>query len=93
MQTEERNEMACSENNAGCGTKQTDNMNKENDIRSYADMVYRLAFSRTGSQSDADDIFQEVFLRYIQEKKAFLNEEHKKVLPEMGSKIYTRKNV
>lgn len=51
---------------------------KEADIRKYSDMVYRLAFARTGSRSNADDIFQEVFLRYIQEKKGFENEEHKK---------------
>lgn len=31
----------------------------------YADMVYRLGFVRTKSQYDADDILQEVFLRYM----------------------------
>lgn len=50
----------------------------ESSIRKYADMVYRLAFARTGSRSDADDIFQEVFLRFLQEKKPFESEEHKK---------------
>ena len=34
-------------------------------VRHYADMVYRLAFARTGNTYDADDIFQEVFLRYV----------------------------
>lgn len=50
----------------------------ENVIRSYADMVYRLAFARTGTIHDADDIFQEVFLRYINKQPAFKNEEHRK---------------
>lgn len=31
----------------------------------YADMVYRLGFVRTKSRYDADDILQEVFLRYM----------------------------
>lgn len=50
----------------------------EKSIRQYADMVYRLAFARTGNKSDADDVFQEVFLRYLQETKPFESEEHKK---------------
>lgn len=37
----------------------------ENDIRAYSNMVYRLAFSQTRNKSDADDIFQEVFFRFI----------------------------
>lgn len=45
-------------------------------IRQYADMVYRLAYAQTRSKSDADDIFQEVFLRYIQRKPDFACEEH-----------------
>ncbi|MFR8012509.1 MAG: RNA polymerase sigma factor [Clostridia bacterium] len=45
-------------------------------IRQYADMVYRLAYAQTRSKSDADDIFQEVFLRYIQRKPDFASEEH-----------------
>ncbi len=49
---------------------------KEESIRMYGDMVYRLAFARTGSRSDADDIFQEVFLRFWQEKKPFASQEH-----------------
>lgn len=47
-------------------------------IRRYADMVYRLAYAQTRSRSDADDIFQEVFLRYIQKKPDFAVEEHRK---------------
>lgn len=44
----------------------------------YADMVYRLAFSRVKNQSDADDIFQEVFIRYLRKRPRFEREEHRK---------------
>lgn len=47
-------------------------------IRFYSDMVYRLAFARTGSRNDADDVFQEVFLRYVKKKPLFQTEEHRK---------------
>lgn len=50
----------------------------ENVIRYYADMVYRLAFARAGTKYDADDIFQEVFLRYVKKRPAFTSEEHRK---------------
>ena len=44
----------------------------------YADMVYRLAFARTKSRYDADDILQEVFLRYIRSAPDFQDEEHRR---------------
>ncbi len=47
-------------------------------IRQYSDMVYRLAFARTGTKHDADDVFQEVFLRYVKKKPVFVDEEHRK---------------
>lgn len=47
-------------------------------IEKYADMVYRLAFSRVKNKNDADDIFQEVFLRYIKKERDFETEEHRK---------------
>lgn len=47
-------------------------------IRDYADMVYRLAFARTGTKHDADDIFQEVFLRYVKKHPVFQSEDHRK---------------
>lgn len=47
-------------------------------IRYYSDMVYRLAFARTGTRHDADDVFQEVFLRYVKKKPIFVDEEHRK---------------
>ena len=50
----------------------------ENVIKFYADMVYRLAFARTGTKCDADEVFQEVFIRYIKKQPVFENEEHRK---------------
>lgn len=47
-------------------------------IRKYSDTVYRLAYSYVRNKSDADDIFQEVFLRLIKNNPTFENEEHKK---------------
>ena len=47
-------------------------------IEKYSPFVYRLAFSQVKSKSDADDIHQEVFVRYITRKPAFESEEHEK---------------
>lgn len=47
-------------------------------IRQYSDMVYRLAFARTGTKHDADDVYQEVFFRYVRKKPVFIDEEHRK---------------
>ena len=47
-------------------------------IRRYSSMVYRLAFARTGTVSDAEDLYQEVFLRYLTRAPAFTSEEHRK---------------
>ncbi len=47
-------------------------------VREYGDMVYRLAYAHTRNRSDADDIFQEVFLHVMESKKEFQNEAHEK---------------
>ena len=47
-------------------------------VDKYSDMVYRLAFARTRNKENADDIFQEVFLRYIRKQPEFQSEEHEK---------------
>ncbi len=56
--------------------------NEENNyqltVEEYGNMVYRLAFFYTNSKYDADDIYQDVFFKYLQNKKQFKNEEHKK---------------
>ena len=47
-------------------------------IRFYSDMVYRLAFARTSNRYDADDVYEEVFLRYLKKKPKFQSEEHRR---------------
>ena len=44
----------------------------------YANTVYRLAYSIVRSRSDAEDVFQEVFLRYVRTAPAFTSAEHQK---------------
>ena len=45
-------------------------------IRKYFDTVYRLALSRTNNRDWADEVVQDVFLRYIKSDKEFSDEEH-----------------
>lgn len=47
-------------------------------LAQYGDMVYRLAFAYMRSKADADDVFQEVFLRYLRRAPAFATAEHRK---------------
>jgi len=47
-------------------------------IERYQTMVYGLALAKTGSPADADDVFQEVFLAYLQSGKTFREEGHRK---------------
>ncbi len=42
----------------------------------YFDMIYRLAFSQMKNTEQADDVVQEVFLRFIKNNKPFDTEEH-----------------
>lgn len=44
----------------------------------YADMVYRLALIRTRNPADAEDITQEVFLRYLRKTPSFETAGHQK---------------
>lgn len=45
-------------------------------ITVYSGMVYRLAYAMMKNRNDADDIYQEVFLRYIRRKPVFQSTEH-----------------
>ena len=47
-------------------------------IDKYSDMVYRLAFAQMKNKHDAEDVFQDVFLRYISKPRTFESEEHRK---------------
>ncbi|HOQ36128.1 MAG TPA: sigma-70 family RNA polymerase sigma factor [Acetivibrio sp.] len=50
----------------------------ESVINAYSNMVYRLAFSHTRDRCSANDIYQEVFLRYIRKRPQFETEKHRK---------------
>ena len=47
-------------------------------IEQYADMVYRVALTRCKSIETAEDIFQEVFMRFSEKNPKFENDEHEK---------------
>ncbi len=47
-------------------------------VHEYGEAVYRLAYAQTRSKNDADDIFQEVFLRVVQRRPTFESGEHEK---------------
>lgn len=47
-------------------------------IDRYSAMVFRLAYAQLRSHADAEDISQEVFLRYFQKRPQFATEEHRK---------------
>lgn len=42
----------------------------------FSDMVFRVALSRTGNYNDAEDITQEVFLKYIQKNRSYEDWDH-----------------
>lgn len=50
----------------------------EKTIRKYADTVFRIAFLRTKNKHDAEDIMQEVFLRFVKATPDFSDSEHEK---------------
>ena len=47
-------------------------------IEQYSDMVYRIALTRTGTKENAEDIFQDVFMKYNQKSPNFESESHEK---------------
>ncbi len=47
-------------------------------IDRHGGMVYRLAYARTRSHADAEDIFQEVFMKMLRNAPEFENEGHEK---------------
>lgn len=51
--------------------------NEEEIIRKYSSTVYRIAYSVTSNRADSDDIYQNVFLRYIR-KSLILTMKHTK---------------
>lgn len=53
-------------------------MTVEEVLSRYSGMVYRLAYARTMNRCDAEDITQEVFLKYIKHQQEFVEEEYRK---------------
>ena len=51
-------------------------ISKEEVVEKYFNMVYKLALARTKSTNSADDVVQEVFLRYIRKEREFASDEH-----------------
>ena len=47
-------------------------------IEKYSDMVYRLAYSYVKTKHDAEDVYQDVFMRYVSKPRSFDSEEHRK---------------
>lgn len=47
-------------------------------IEKYSPVVYRMAYSMVKNTQDAEDIHQEVFVRYLAKRPAFEGEEHAK---------------
>ncbi len=45
-------------------------------IRTYSDMIYRIAVVRCGSRADADDVFQEVCIKLVHYAWKLQSEEH-----------------
>ena len=47
-------------------------------IQEYSHTVYRLAYAVLQNKSDADDVYQEVFLRYVRKQPQFNDDGHEK---------------
>lgn len=53
-------------------------MTVEEVLSRYSGMVYRLAYARTMNKCDAEDVTQEVFMKYIRHQYEFVEEEYRK---------------
>ena len=53
-------------------------MNEEAVVRTYADMVYKIAYRYVANPVDADDVFSETFLAYFKKERVFPEEEYRK---------------
>jgi len=56
--------------------KTNKNDGKREVVERYFDMIYKLAVSQTKSKESADDVVQEVFLRFLKSDKDFESDEH-----------------
>lgn len=56
----------------------TEYLTVEEVLAKYSSMVYRLAYARTMNKYDAEDITQEVFMKYMQHQYELAEEEYRK---------------
>lgn len=63
-----------------CSDERSDKLNYDIEyvISKYSSMIYKIIVLSVKSKHDADDIFQEVFLKYMKANKTFNDEEHRK---------------
>lgn len=55
-----------------------DNLDIEEVLEEYSDMVYRIAYTQMKQRADVDDVYQEVFLRLIKNYQKIKSKEHLK---------------
>ncbi len=51
---------------------------RERIIKTYSKTVWRIALSRTRREDAAEEVYQEVFLRYFRKPRTFQSEDHQK---------------
>ncbi len=54
------------------------NLENQSSVKVYSEMIYRIAYAVLKSKSDAEDILQEVLIKYFTTSKKFKNEEYRK---------------
>ena len=47
-------------------------------LEKYSNLVYRIALTRTGTVENAEDIYQDVFMKFSEKMPIFESEEHEK---------------
>ena len=57
-------------------------------IVEYGDMVYRLAISQVKNKEEAEDIFQEVFMKIYEKMPEFVSKENEKYWRQMELPLY-----
>ncbi|MCM1299492.1 MAG: sigma-70 family RNA polymerase sigma factor [Firmicutes bacterium] len=58
--------------------KSAGDVSAEELLQMYSSMIYRVAYAAVQNTADAEDITQNVFLKYITADKSFNSEEHRK---------------
>lgn len=53
-------------------------MDAETVVKTYSDMIYRIAMRYVAKPEDAEDVYSEVFLNYFRRPREFESEEHRK---------------